>query len=123
MGNAAARALAGEGARVSIAGRGRERAAAAAAELSTTSEVPVTPHVADLTQPGAKEKVLREASEALGGLRGVAITTGLGQRGQRDLLSGSDEDLSVTFEDVLLATCGHAVPPSRSLFKGAAGPS
>jgi len=68
---------------------------------------------ADLTQPGAAETVVHEASEALGGLRGVAITTGLGGRGQRDLLRGSDEDWVATFDDVLLATvraCRAAVP-------------
>jgi len=51
--------------------------------------------------------------KALGGLRGVAITTGLGRRGQRDLLAGSDEDWLATFDDVLLATvraCRAAVP-------------
>lgn len=47
---------------------------------------------ADLTQPGGAETVVREALEALGDLRGVAITTGLGMHGQRDLLTGSDED-------------------------------
>jgi 3-oxoacyl-[acyl-carrier protein] reductase len=113
MGKAAAQALAAEGARVAIAGRGRERAVAAATELSSTSEEPVVALTADLTQPGAADTVLRQASEALAGLRGVAITTGLGMHGQCDLLAGSDEDWLATFDDVLLATvraCRAAVP-------------
>ncbi len=43
----------------------------------------------------------------------MAITTGLGARGQRDLLAASDADWVATFEDVLLATasaCRAAVP-------------
>jgi 3-oxoacyl-[acyl-carrier protein] reductase len=113
MGKAAARALASEGARVAIAGRGRNRAVAAATELSAAAEEPVVALTADLTQHGAAESVVREALEALGGLRGVAITTGLGVHGQRDLLTGSDEDWLATFDDVLLATvraCRAAVP-------------
>ena len=67
----------------------------------------------DLTHPGAAETVVREAFEALGASRGVAVTTGLGMHGQRDLLAGSDEDWLATFDDVLLATvraCRAAVP-------------
>jgi 3-oxoacyl-[acyl-carrier protein] reductase len=113
MGKAAAQALANDGARVAIAGRGRERAVAAAAELSDTADVPVVALTADLTRPGDAESVVREAFEALGGLRGVAVTTGLGMHGQRDLFAGSDEDWLATFDDVLLATvraCRAAVP-------------
>lgn len=65
---------------------------------------------ADLTRPGAAETLMSQARESLGGLRGVAITTGLGMHGQRDLLSGSDEDWLATFDDVLLAT----VRPGRA---------
>ena len=53
------------------------------------------------------------AVEQLGGLRGMAVTTGLGMHGQRDLLVGTDDDWVATFDDVLLATvraCRAAVP-------------
>ena len=114
MGKAAAATLAADGARVAIVGRGRERVEATAADLSAGAEVPVTALMADLTRPGAADAVVAEAVDALGGpLRGVAITTGLGMHGQRDLLGGSDEDWLATFDDVLLATvraCRAVVP-------------
>ncbi len=113
IGKAAARALAADGARVAIAGRGRERAEAAALELSALAATPVMALSGDLTAPGGAEQLLAQAVEGLGALRGVAVTTGLGVRGQRDLLSGSDEDWAATFDDVLLATvraCRAAVP-------------
>ena len=114
MGKAAAAALVGDGARVAVAGRGRERAEAAATELSDGASVPVVALTADLTEVGAAERVVAEAAEALGGaLRGVAVTTGLGGRGQRDLSGATDEDWQATFDDVLLATvraCRAAVP-------------
>jgi NAD(P)-dependent dehydrogenase (short-subunit alcohol dehydrogenase family) len=43
----------------------------------------------------------------------MAITTGLGPRGQRDLLGGSDEDWQATFDDILLSAvraCRAVVP-------------
>ncbi len=113
MGKAAARALAADGARVAVAGRGLERAEAAAEELSALGPAPVVALTGDLTAPGGAEQLLAQAVEGLGALRGVAVTTGLGARGQRDLLSGSDEDWAATFDDVLLATvraCRAAVP-------------
>ncbi|HEX5945757.1 MAG TPA: SDR family oxidoreductase, partial [Acidimicrobiales bacterium] len=67
----------------------------------------------DLTVAGAAEDVVAEAVAQLGGLRGTAVTTGLGMHGQRDLLGGTDEDWAATFDDVLLATvraCRAAVP-------------
>jgi len=113
IGKAAARTLAVEGARVVVAGRTASRAEAAAVELSDAGAAPVTALTADLTEAGAAEELVARAAEALGGLRGLAVTTGLGVRGQRDLLSGTDEDWTATFDDVLLATvrvCRAAVP-------------
>jgi 3-oxoacyl-[acyl-carrier protein] reductase len=113
MGRAAAHALAADGARVAIAGRGRERAEAAAAELSAATGAEVVALTGDLTVPGAAEDVVARAVDQLGGLRGLAVTTGLGMHGQRDLLSGTDDDWAATFDDVLLATvraCRAAVP-------------
>ncbi len=113
MGKAAARTLAADGARVAVAGRGRERAEAAANELTETTGATVVALTADLTRPGDAERVVADAVEQLGGLRGLAVTTGLGFRGQRELLSGTDEDWAATFDDVLMATvraCRAAVP-------------
>jgi 3-oxoacyl-[acyl-carrier protein] reductase len=113
IGLAAATALAADGARVAIAGRGRERAEAAAAALSEETGAQVVALTGDLTVPGAAEAVVADAVERLGGLRGMAVTTGLGMHGQRDLLGGTDDDWVATFDDVLLATvraCRATVP-------------
>jgi NAD(P)-dependent dehydrogenase (short-subunit alcohol dehydrogenase family) len=113
MGKAAARTLAADGGRVAVAGRGRERAEAAAGELTEVTGTKVVALTADLTRPGDAERLVAEADESLGGLRGLAVTTGLGIRGQRELLSGTDEDWTATFDDVLMATvraCRAAVP-------------
>lgn len=104
IGKAAARVLAADGARVAIVGRGRERADAAAAELSAATGTPVVALTGDLTEEGAAETVVAEAVARLGGLRGMAVTTGLGMHGQVDLLSSTDDAWVATFDDVLLAT-------------------
>ena len=113
IGRAAALVLAADGARVAIAGRGRDRADAAAGEIADATGATVVALAGDLTEPGAAEAVVAEAVERLGGLRGMAVTTGLGMHGQRDLLGGTDDDWAATFDDVLLATvraCRAAVP-------------
>jgi 3-oxoacyl-[acyl-carrier protein] reductase len=113
IGRAAARALAADGADVAIAGRRADRGESAAAELSESTGSRVVALTGDLTEPGSAERVVREAADALGGLRGVAVTVGLGMRGQHDLLTATDEDWSATFEDVLLSVsraCRAAVP-------------
>ena len=56
----------------------------------------------DVDEPGEAERISERAVAALGGLAGMAITTGLGGRGQRQLLDASDEDWSATFDDVLM---------------------
>ena len=113
IGRATAQALAADGARVAVVGRGIERAEATAAELSAATGSTVVALAGDLTVAGAAEDVVAGALDQLGGLRGVAVTTGLGIRGQRDLVTGTDEDWSATFDDVLMATvraCRAAVP-------------
>jgi NAD(P)-dependent dehydrogenase (short-subunit alcohol dehydrogenase family) len=113
IGRAAANALAAEGARVAIVGRGQARADEAADELSTRTGAQVVALTGDLTVEGTAETIVGEAVDRLGDLRGMAITTGLGGRGQRDLLAGTDEDWTATFDDVLLSTvraCRAAVP-------------
>jgi NAD(P)-dependent dehydrogenase (short-subunit alcohol dehydrogenase family) len=113
IGKAAARTLAADGARVALVGRGRERAEAAAAELSSETGATVVALVGDLTQPEEADRLVAEAVDALGGLRGMAVTTGLGADAQRELLTGTDEHWAASFDDVLLATvraCRATVP-------------
>jgi NAD(P)-dependent dehydrogenase (short-subunit alcohol dehydrogenase family) len=121
IGRAAATALAADGAHVAIVGRGRQRAEAAADEIVSATGSAVVALTGDLTVEGAAEAVVVEAVERLGGLRGMAVTTGLGVRGQRDLVGGTDDDWTATFDDVLLSTvraCRATVPV---LVKGGGG--
>jgi NAD(P)-dependent dehydrogenase (short-subunit alcohol dehydrogenase family) len=113
IGLAAATALAADGAALVLVGRDRERAAGAAAELANRYGTPVRAICGDLGRSGEAERVTEQAATELGGLQGMAITSGLGPRGQRSLLGASDADWAATFEDVLLATaraCRAAVP-------------
>ena len=113
IGKMAALALAADGARVAIAGRSRDRAEAAGTEITAATAMPVVALTTDLIRAGAAEEVVAQAVEELGGLRGLAVTTGLGPRGHRDLLSGTDDDWTSTFDDVLLGTvraCRAVVP-------------
>jgi NAD(P)-dependent dehydrogenase (short-subunit alcohol dehydrogenase family) len=113
IGKAAAAALVADGARVAIAGRRREQVEMTATALSVGAELPVVALVTDLTHPTAADTVVAEATVALGGLHGMAVTTGIGMHGHKDLLTGTDEDWLDTFDDVLLATvrsCRAVVP-------------
>lgn len=113
IGLAAAATLAADGAAVALVGRDRERAARAAAELQSRCDAPIRAICGDLERAGEAERITEQAVAELGGLQGMAITTGLGARGQRNLLAASDADWTATFEDVLLATaraCRAAVP-------------
>ncbi|HKE73145.1 MAG TPA: SDR family oxidoreductase [Acidimicrobiales bacterium] len=113
IGLAAARALVTDGALVAVVGRDGARAEAAAGELAAAGPGRAVALAGDLADPDGAERVLAAAEDGLGPLRGVAVTTGLGMRGQRDLLAATDEDWEDTFGDVLLATvraCRAAVP-------------
>ena len=113
IGLAAARALASDGASVALVGRDATRAGDAARSLSEVGEGRVIGLAGDLCADGDAERVLAEVQHELGPLRGVAVTTGLGMRGQRSLLDASDADWQDTVADVLLATvraCRAAVP-------------
>lgn len=104
MGREAATVLAEEGATVAIAGRDLDRARAVAGDLSDATGATVLGFAADVTVPGAAEDLVERAVDALGGLRGLAVTTGLGPRGQRDLASATDADWAATFDEILLST-------------------
>jgi NAD(P)-dependent dehydrogenase (short-subunit alcohol dehydrogenase family) len=111
IGLAAAQSLVDDGAAVAVVGRDAERADAAAERL--TRDGRAIGLVGDLCVESAAERVLDEAAKRLGALRGVAVTTGLGIRGQRTLIDSTDADWQDTFADILLATvraCRAAVP-------------
>jgi NAD(P)-dependent dehydrogenase (short-subunit alcohol dehydrogenase family) len=113
IGRSAAHVLAADGARVAVVGRRGDRADAAAVDLADATGATVVALVGDLTVDGDAERLVGEAAERLGGLRGMAVTTGLGVEGQRDLLAAGDEAWRQTFDDVLLATaraCRATVP-------------
>jgi 3-oxoacyl-[acyl-carrier protein] reductase len=114
MGRAAAEALAADGASVAVVGRDEERTQAAAAELRAAHPgVEVLGVAGDVSIAGEADRVVAAARDGLGDLRGVAVTTGLGMDGQRDLFTATDEHWAATFDDVLLATvrvCRAAVP-------------
>lgn len=109
IGFEAAKVLAAEGAKLVVVGRDAARAEAAAAELGDEA----VGLAGDLTEPGVAESLVATALLRQPGLRGMAITTGLGMHGQKELLTGTDDDWQATFDDVLLATvraCRAVVP-------------
>jgi 3-oxoacyl-[acyl-carrier protein] reductase len=96
MGLAAARCLLGDSARVAVVGRTAERAAAAAEALGEGAVV-VT---GDAAMAGDADRIVADAVDALGGLDGVAVTTGMA--GHTTLTSTSDADWATAFDDVLM---------------------
>ena len=112
IGFAAARALASDGALVALVGRDEDRATNAVRMLSDAGGRAIAV-AGDLGEDGEAERVLADAQRELGAIRGVAVTTGLGMRGQRGLLDASDDDWQHTFDDVVQGTvraCRAAVP-------------
>src|SRR6478752_7350378 len=97
IGRAAAATLAADGAHVVIVGRDEKNAAAVAAELDGEHEGRVNAECGDLKIADEAERVTAAAVERLGALRGAAVTTGLGGRGQKDLPSATDDDWTDTF--------------------------
>jgi 3-oxoacyl-[acyl-carrier protein] reductase len=112
IGFAAARALASDGALVALIGRDATRATDAARLLAEAGGRAIG-LAGDLGVDGDAERLLARAQLELGAIRGVAVTTGLGMRGQRGLLEATDDDWLDTFADVLQGTvraCRAAVP-------------
>jgi 3-oxoacyl-[acyl-carrier protein] reductase len=114
MGLAAATALAAEGARVAIVGRDAERAAAAAAQIGAQTDALVTAIAGDINQDGEAERMVAAAVAALGGLAGVAVTTGTNLAAHSHAEQASDAVWTAAFEDILLGTVRAvraAIPP------------
>jgi NAD(P)-dependent dehydrogenase (short-subunit alcohol dehydrogenase family) len=121
IGLAAARTLALDGASIVLVGRDGAKAEAAAALLRAETRAAVTALPGDLTVEDEAERIVAAAVERLGGLRGVAVTTGLGLSGHRNLVDATDDDWRATFDDVLLTTvhaCRASVP---ALVEGGGG--
>ena len=113
IGRAAALALAADGASVAISARGGTRLDAAVEELTAATGATVHGVRCDLTEPGEADRAVALAVDALGGIDGMAVTTGLGMRGQVDLLHAGDDDWTATYDDVVLSTvraCRAVVP-------------
>jgi 3-oxoacyl-[acyl-carrier protein] reductase len=100
MGLAAAAVLAGDGARVAVAGRDRERAGKAAAGLGPGA-IAIT---GDVTDEAAAQRIIDQAAEALGGLAGIAVTTGTSLAGHTDPDHATEATWAETFQDILMGT-------------------
>jgi NAD(P)-dependent dehydrogenase (short-subunit alcohol dehydrogenase family) len=105
MGLAAASALAAEGARVAIAGRDADRAKAAAEDISRgAGGGTVIAITGDVNQENGAEAIVAEAAAVLGGLAGVAVTTGTGQAAHTHAGQASDTVWAQSVEDILMGT-------------------
>jgi 3-oxoacyl-[acyl-carrier protein] reductase len=89
IGGGIATALAGEGARVALIGRTRERIEAEAARLGGA------PVVADLATPDGPADAVAQAVAALGGLDLLVVNTGGPPGGTFDTLSEADWDAAI----------------------------
>src|SRR3546814_2359179 len=85
IGLAAAATLVADGADVVLVGRDGDHASSVAGALAGPGTA--TGVGADLTETGAAERVLAQVHDSLGALAGMAVTTGLGARGQHGLRS------------------------------------
>ena len=101
MGFAAARQLAEEGARLSVIGRSRERAGAAVAALADAGAGDAFALTADVAAGAEAGEAVTAAAERLGGLDGIAVTTGLIGH---EPIEVDDARWTEVFKDVLLGT-------------------
>jgi 3-oxoacyl-[acyl-carrier protein] reductase len=104
MGLATATVLAGEGARVAIAGRDPDRAAAAVKQIQSQHDAPITAVIGDVNREGEAARMVGEAVTALGGLAGIAVTTGTGPAAHSDPERATDGAWAEAFEDILMGT-------------------
>jgi len=101
MGLATAQALGADGARIAVAGRDAERAKAAVGRIRSPM---VTAVVGDASREGGAEGLVDAALDALGGLDGIAVTTGTSRSAHSTLGGASDAVWAEAFDDVLMGT-------------------
>ena len=101
MGLAAATALAAEGSAIAIVGRDAVRCDAALTTLRAAGASGAFGIIADTSRPGEAARAVGEAAGLLGGLDGVAVTTGLIGHEPIEI---SDERWDEVLRDVLLGT-------------------
>lgn len=114
LGKAAALALAAEGARVAIVARGSDALEAAAAEIRSATGSSVLPIAADLGQPEAIDRVVRDASWTFGGLDVLVTNAGGPRSALFDALT--EDDWRAAIDLTLLSVvrlCMRAVPQMR----------
>jgi 3-oxoacyl-[acyl-carrier protein] reductase len=105
MGFEAARVLAGDGARVAVAGRDEDRARAAAAAITAEHGTRAVAVVGDVnTGQDQADRIVAEAVDAIGPLGGVAVTTGTSQAAHTTLEDATDEAWAESFDDTLMGT-------------------
>ncbi|MFD5699047.1 SDR family oxidoreductase [Streptomyces lasiicapitis] len=112
LGNAAARELVAEGAKVVLTGRDEKVAAAAAAELGPNA-VGVA---ADNAEPDAAERLVAAARENFGGLDGILISVGGPPPGY--VADSADEQWRESFESVFLGAVRLARVAAAELDEG-----
>ncbi len=105
MGFEAARVLAGDGARVAVAGRDEDRARAAAASITAEHGTQAVAVVGDVnTGQSEADHIVAEAVEAIGPLGGLAVTTGTSLAAHSTLEDATDEVWVESFDDTLMGT-------------------
>ena len=111
LGFAVAQALAGEGARVAICGRSKERVEEAAARIGQD----VIPLVSDVGTPGGARQFVVDAREALGGLDVLVTNAGGPPAGNFEStpLEAYEPALALNLLSVV-AMCQEAVPGMRA---------
>jgi len=101
MGLAAAQVLAADGARIAVVGRDPARAQAAIGRIAAPFATAV---VGDVSREGEAARVVEAAVGELGGLDGVAVTTGTGQAAHSTLDAATDTMWTEAFDDLLMGT-------------------
>ncbi|MFF6982820.1 SDR family oxidoreductase [Streptomyces sp. NPDC008343] len=112
LGNAAARELVADGAKVVVTGRDKERVAAAAAELGPNA-VGVA---VDNAEAGAAARLIAAARDAFGGFDGVLISVGGPPAGF--VADNTDEQWQAAFESVFLGAVRLARTAAEELHEG-----
>ncbi|MET8949233.1 SDR family oxidoreductase [Streptomyces sp. NPDC004393] len=112
LGNAAARELVADGAKVVVTGRDEQRAAEAAAELGANA-VGVAVDNAD---PAAPARLISAAREHFGGFDGILISVGGPPPGY--LADNTDEQWTTAFESVFLGAVRLARAAAEELTEG-----